>query len=193
MGLLSMLFGTKSPQKVMLQLLSGPSTEMTNEMGRVYINQIKILSEDYDNVKLSARGILKARLFGSCFMLYVYGTKWNDDSLTEIMNLSSGLAMLCFSSDKSLASIDVSDAKSITGSYMLDVIKAIKEEVKEGSSSGGHFTKGFEKLIALYISAIMESVDDESIEEQICEQLEINVVGIIFANLKNTMLWQNGI
>ena len=72
MGFLKNLFRGGSPEKDMYRLLSGPSEEMANEMERIYRNQISIYQEEYDDVHLSAKGILKARLFGATFMVFAF-------------------------------------------------------------------------------------------------------------------------
>ena len=94
MGFLTNLFRGSSPEKDMYRVLSGPSAEMANEMERIYRNQISIHQEECPDVQLSAKGILKARLFGVTFMVFAFANKWKDESAVNVMaNASSGVAM----------------------------------------------------------------------------------------------------
>ena len=62
MSFLKHLFGAPSPERVMYMLLSGPGSQMADEMERVYRGQIGMYSRYFSECQISGRGILKASL-----------------------------------------------------------------------------------------------------------------------------------
>ena len=152
------IFGGGPTTEDMYKLLSGPSTEMSNEMERIYRNQISIYQEVFQDIDLSAKGILKARLFGVTFMLFAFGKKWGDEAaLKKMMNLSSGVAMEPFSSPSYQPSIDKATAASFSGDYMMNVFRAIASEMKSPSTPTKQ-SDGFKMLHELYEDALKESI-----------------------------------
>lgn len=189
MGLIRRLFGGRSPEKDMYRLLSGPATEMANEMERIYRNQISIFKEDYGAVDLSASGILKARLFGVSFMLFAFGTKWQDSNLDDMMQTSSGLAMTPFYSPSYHPKMDRDLAASFAGDFMSEVVKAISSEWKEGPSTPVNLTPGFNKLISLYEDALKESIDKETYDDVIHNRVFPIIARAVNANLQHMSEW----
>jgi hypothetical protein len=191
MGFLKNLFRGGSPEKDMYRLLSGSSEEMANEMERIYRNQISIYQEECDDVHLSAKGILKARLFGATFMVFAFGEKWKDESALNVMtNASSGVAMKPFASPSYQPTIDRDVAASFAGSFMMDVIRAIASEMRDGPSTPMYRSAGFNALVRLYEDALKESLGEAAYyTSAVRERFFPQIAGAVNANLKHMVEW----
>jgi len=172
-----------------MKLLAGPSIEMSNEMERTYRGIINIVGEDFSPVTLSAKGILKARLFGVTFMLYPYGKKWPDDAgFSEMMNASSGLAMLPFETPSYQPKIDRTVAASFAGDYMKEVFQAIVSEMKNGPSTPVNMSVGFNTLVNLYEDALKETIG-RTYTSAVRKSILPTIAGGVTANLSHMVAW----
>lgn len=190
MGFIKSLFGGDSHQKDMYRVLSGPATEMANEMERIYRNQVSTVQEESGAVDLSAKGILKARLYGVTFMLFAFGTKGKDQTvLNEMMNASSGIAMEPFASPSYQPRMDRDFAASFAGSFMMEVFRAIASEMRDGPSTPMNRTAGFNTLVSLYEDALKESLGEGAYTVAVRERLFPMIAGAAHANLKHMVEW----
>jgi hypothetical protein len=189
MGFLKNLF-RGSPEKDMYRLLSGPSAQMANEMERIYRNQIWIYQQEFDDVHLSAKGILKARLFGATFMVFAFANKWEDESALKVMaNASSGVAMEPFASPSYQPTMDRDVAASFAGTFMMDVIGAIASEMRDGPSTPVNPSAGFNALSRLYEDALKESLGEAAYTSAVRERFFPQIAGTVNANLKHMVEW----
>jgi len=184
MSFLKSLFGKPSPQDLMASLLEGPGTQMADEMERVYRGQIDIYSQDFAPCEVSGKGLLKARLFGVSFALLLFRMKSRrSDYVQEMMNASSGLAMLPLSSPGATPSISREAAASFSAEYMTQVVRNIGLELKQGPSTPTKRTAGFSGLVSCYEEALIESIGASNFTPQVKERLFPMVAGAVNANL----------
>ncbi len=184
MSFLKSLFGKTSPQELMYSLLRGPGTQMADEMERVYRGQIEAYSQDFTMCQVSAKGLLKARLFGVSFVLLPFRKKsGGSDHLPEMMDASSGLAMLPFSSPGYVPYISRETAASFTGEYMTRVVKNILIELRQGPSTPADMSAGFSGLVLCYEEALIESIGASNFTPQVKERFFPMVAGAVNANL----------
>lgn len=184
MSFLKSLFGKPSPQELMASLLQGLGTQMADEMERVYRGQIEAYSKDFSPCQVNAKGLLKARLFGVSFAIIIFRKKsGSTDYLTEMMNASSGLAMLPLSSAGSAPSISRETAASFAGEYMTRVVKNILIELEQGPSTPTDRSAGFAGLVSCYEEALVESIGTGNFTPQVKGRLFPMVAGAVYANL----------
>ncbi len=195
MGLFRKLFGGGSPEKDMYTLLHGPSVEMADEAERVYRGQLDIYSEDYGVTEISARGILKARLFGATFMLVAFGLKWINETqhMEKMMQATSGIGMLAFDSSNDVPQISRTDAASFSGDYIMKVLKAILTEVKTGPSTPDNPSEGFERLVSLWVDALMESIKTSATDTDIRNHFYPMIAGGINASMQHMHEWKESL
>ena len=196
MGFFKNLFGggASSAEQDMAQLLGGPSSEMASEMERIYRNHVLNIAEaSSGNIELSARGILKARLFGSTFMLFIFMMKWqnNGSATDQMMTATTGVAFEPFSDTTYQPNIDRNEAISFADDYLKKVFQAIALEQRDGPSSPSNQTDGFRVLIELYEEALKESVSIYSINLK--ENFSDSIKGTIFSNLRNMSEWNKAL
>lgn len=184
MSFLKSLFGKPSPQELMASLLQGPGTQMADEMERVYRGQIESYSQDFSACEVNAKGLLKARLFGVSFALLVFRKKSGSTvHLPEMMNASSGLAMLPFNSPGSAPSISREAAASFAGEYMTRVVKNLLLELEHGPSTPTDRSVGFTGLVSCYEEALIESIGASNFTSQVKQRFYPMVAGAVYANL----------
>ena len=164
--------------------LQGPATQMADEMERVYRGQIKVYSQDFADRQVDAKGLLKARLFGVSFIVVAFGMKsGSNDHLPAMMNASSGLAMLPFSSPSYVPKISRDTAASFAGEYMMRVVKNITLELKQDPSTPMNPSVGFSGLVSCYEEALAESIGAGSLTPQVKERFYPMIAGAVNANL----------
>lgn len=184
MSFLKSLFGKPSPQSLMASLLQEPGTQMADEMERVYRGQIEAYSQDFAPCQVNAKGLLKARLFGVSFALLIFRKKsGSTDHLPEMMNASSGLAMLPLSSPGSTPSISRETAASFAGEYMTRVVKNILLDLEQGPSTPTNRSVGFAGLVSCYEEALAESIGASNFTPQVKQRFFPMVAGAVYANL----------
>lgn len=163
---------------------------MANEMERIYRIQVSTVQEESGSGDLSAKGILKARLYGVTFMLFAFGTKCKDQTLlNEMMNASSGIAMEPFASPSYQPWMDRDFATSFAGSFMMDILRAIASEMRDGPSTPMNRTDGFNTLVILYEDALKESIGEGAYTVAVRERLVPMIAGAAHANLKHMVEW----
>ncbi len=194
MGLFGKLFGGGSPEKDMYTLLHGPSVEMADEMERVYRGQLDIYSEDYSATEISARGVLKARLFGATFMLVAFTLKWRETQhIDKMMQATSGIGMLAFESSNCIPQLSKKDAVSFAGDYIMKVLKAILAEVKQAPSTPDNPSEGLEKLVKLWVEALMESIEAPATDMGVHNRFYPMIAGGINTNMQHMYEWRKSL
>jgi len=159
---------------------------MVIEAERVYRNLVQLYARDYDTpTPVSGRGLFKARLHATMFMVSAYCRRSPDraDDLSELLDIASAVAILTLEEPNSSPQLDRDEAATFCFDYLKRVFFAIVEELKTGPSLPNHQTEGFRQLVELYHDALRDSIGTTAYTPEVKKHFYYEVGGQINAGL----------
>jgi len=160
MSLIKRLFGGRNIDDDKMALVQQMEA-MATEAERVYRNFIKLYADENNQATaVSARGLFKARLHATMFMVQPFVMRWpgKEDDAMELANIASGVALMSLVEPNSEPRFDRNEAKAFAIDYMKRVIIGVTNEFKTGPSLPNHETDGFRDLSELYHDALRDSI-----------------------------------
>ncbi len=183
MSFFKKLFGRQKPDKMeYFKALA----EMAAESERTYRGMIKIYNSDVEIGMLSVsgsvvlptgRGIYKARLFGSLFMVTAYVKSTHSQAENEeMMNLATGVALEPLQG-QGVPRLDREEAKSFTTSYLTSTFKAMIAAFGTGPFMPGSAEPEHLTLADHLHDALAESIGTDHYTAEVRERFAVMVQG----------------
>ena len=196
MSFFKRLFGRKTPDKVKyIEAMA----EMAAESERTYRSMIDTYNSDIELGLLStpdcstvvptARGIYKARLFGSLFMVMAYAKSTQSMAESEeMMNIATGVALEPLQEPDVLC-LDRDEAKAFTMTYLITTFKAMTAAFAAGPLLPGAARPEHIALADQLHDALAESIGTKQYTPEMRERFAVMVHGNTAMSMNHAGRW----
>ena len=197
MSFLSKLFGQSKPK---VEDYIPPMVEMADESERTHRGIVDLYRKDVEVGLLSepdapipttptGRGVFKARLFNSLFMVAGYALKTGDaESANQLMHIATGVAIEPLSGDSDLM-LDRDEARQIFDSFGAPTLKALLGALRQvpvtPTSSSPELDALADRLHEAHAESLGRDVYDEEVEERFDTAVRANIA----ASLHHAARW----
>jgi hypothetical protein len=106
---------------------------------RVYRNQVRIFCDDVRTVSVSGRGLFKARLLGSCFLIYAFAQRWQSQpaEVHGMIQALSGAAVSPLLESTASPSYSLAEARELGEPFVKSQMASISDELANGPTRFG--------------------------------------------------------
>ena len=161
---------------------------MMSQTEEVYRNQVGVYVEETGPAAPSGRGIFKARFFAGCFMAYAFRVRSQQlEGAEEMFSVAAGMAVEPLLHPMADPHLDRDDAVAFATRFGVRTLGAICEEFRDGPSTIGHETAGYEELAEIYHDALADSIGYDRYDCAVRQRFDHFARQAVFAALRLTV------